>query len=783
MTQILSGVTDGGHSMVTAHAESIAVLAPILSTSAVAATNSSNVVNLAMLQAADGSKYDMDRYAITIGRKSKSLDSSLPDCMVDRCGKSVSRHHARIEYVPDDTDGDYFTIESLGRHSIKVNGMASKPNTPIQLYSGSSIDIGGVTLEFVRAGDHTEYQAAFMIQSAYRNRLQRRQLHREAGQERWSKQTQDQRGIEGMASMNAAAVEARLKEAKRRAAEEMRRLREAEEEYAAIISGAPAGGTGAHLGEESKGRPDSTLRFETNNGETYEYDRDTGTTAHISAYALSRDEAATKIQSRWRGGATRLQAISVMADQWSAVDTILSGWRGYCLMRSCRIEFHEKRRSACTIQRCFRAKLADLESRHMKARGELAEGSQASDLAEENEQTFSAAADLQSVCRTHLVSLEWKPKMAEKRRAVPLVDAGSATLPKYQQIALRRAADRRKLQNQAVGPGDELEVLPLLALPPAAPLTKVRTKVQMDLELLELQGRTNERTRDQATLHQPSSSPTTPVAAAPVLAAQAAPAPGAPDTPGVSDALDALDAPAVEPAARAELAGLRVSVIRKRAVGAGATAEDLDAADDSSDAKACLIEVVVRLAAVASSISGGPGPAVSAELAAPDTSGMLPAEPAAPAAPPPAAPAAEPPGRRASKTTAPQLPKAAGVLLPRRQLPAPLEARAANTFPAGAHRQHACTVQAGAEADENGELHHDDQAMFWINLLSDSRWRAIVPHVVTIQRCARGFAVRQMNARNFQDALDSFTVDYSATCIQGLSQSSRFNSISLSPSS
>merc|ERR1712196_332979 len=57
---------------------------------------------------------------------------------------------------------------------------------------------------------------------------------------------------------------------------------------------------------------------------------------------------------------------------------------------------------------------------------------------------------------------------------------------------------------------------------------------------------------------------------------------------------------------------------------------------------------------------------------------------------------------------------------------------------------------------------------FWVKLLSDKEWRNVLPHVVMMQCIARGFIVRKRNAREFQNALNSFTIDYSATYIQAI---------------
>jgi hypothetical protein len=62
---------------------------------------------------------------------------------------------------------------------------------------------------------------------------------------------------------------------------------------------------------------------------------------------------------------------------------------------------------------------------------------------------------------------------------------------------------------------------------------------------------------------------------------------------GFGGASGRLEGPAA--AARGELQGMRQSALRRRAKAAGATEDDLDAADDEDDTKAALVELVLRL--------------------------------------------------------------------------------------------------------------------------------------------------------------------------------------------
>jgi hypothetical protein len=384
--------------------------------------------HLATLRGTDGSWYFMDKVAITLGRRAK-LGQNSADCMVDQCGKSVPRKFARIEFNADDVDGDYFTIEGLGRTAIVVNRETYQPKELVVLDSWSTIDIGPVQLEFVIAGDPVEHNAALTIQTMFRRCLLANQLEREAGRDFSARGSQAERRIVGMAAMNTSALQMRLVDAKRRAAEELQRLHKAQTEYELIMqqhanpaTESTAGGTLAALWE----RPErGTVEIETQNGELYSYDPQTGQTTHLSPHSrLSKDEAATAIQARWRGGVIREWVTASVVDKWIAAEVIQERYRGHVETRKAQATAKRKREEtthATMIQKIWRGRQVRASGMGLTTR----QSTNATDSSRKN-----AAAN----------------ELIHARNVVDATLDGSSTMvPKFRRLALNRQQIRRAL--------------------------------------------------------------------------------------------------------------------------------------------------------------------------------------------------------------------------------------------------------------------------------------------------------------------------------------------------
>eukprot|EP01052_Picozoa_sp_SAG31_P003110 SAG31_NODE_116_length_24094_cov_38.884184_18_plen_833_part_00 len=668
ITQLLAGSSfKEGLSLRSDQSGTVYVDRPILSSST-PMTEPLRASSLAMLQASDGSTCYMAKTIIIMGRITKSTDSHDDvDCTIDYCGKSVSRRHAQIEYIVDDIDGDYFTIECLGRQGILVNGTRSTANIPMQLYSRSNIQIGDVVLQFVRAGDVTTYdEAASAIQNAYRRRLQRQQLHREARSERLSKYTQEQRRIEGMAMLNAAAAEARVTEARRRASDEARRLREAELEYAEILAGRA---TELSRNQISCRAPeDSKMLVQTTNGEHYEYSRDSGAVVHLRrSQNMSKDVAATKLQAWWRGETCRRELLALLLLQSSAVQRIEEAWLGYCETRLCRDAFQmqialKKRQSNMTnlgqaavkIQAAMRGKLVRDEM-HIQL---------------EARQQFSAT-ELQAVCRMYLALKSWNPKLAARWYHQKHIDSPLSVrtneLPKFKKIALKKAAERRQHQVNSCG----------------APAQKRGVTTTVEQKLL-CQSKTSEPQINLMLSREPRS--------------------GSEPSQNIDDR-EKNDIPVVLESGQKHYSSCAGSQDPDVEIDNKSPSTPHDSVCSTFEQEA-LIQPQAKFRFVRVPMSPDP---------------MC--------------------GHLQKQSRSEHDSKLHGVAEPR-------------------------SVQPSLSTS-----HEDlaaDQTDFWIYLLSKHTLKNVLPRVIAIQRYARGHIVRRRNACVFQEALDAFTVDYSATYIQGM---------------
>lgn len=64
--------------------------------------------------------------------------------------RAVSRQHAVLRFLPHSR---HFELSCLGKHALRVNGVALPPGAPRVLSHNDQLELGGVRLRFARRGE------------------------------------------------------------------------------------------------------------------------------------------------------------------------------------------------------------------------------------------------------------------------------------------------------------------------------------------------------------------------------------------------------------------------------------------------------------------------------------------------------------------------------------------------------------------------------------------------------------------------------------------------------